>query len=259
VALDVRMPPEREENGHIPGSLLLPLPVLSSAPAVLPNDGRPIVIYCSNGVRSHRAARRLAEAGMENLHILRRGLLEWSGPRESGPAVPAGPSSWLLANTTLVPPGARTLDVACGRGRHALFLAAAGSMVRAVDRDEEQVSRLADLARRLRLPLDAATVDLEADGVDLGDEEYELVLVFHFLHRPLFPSLVKALRPGGVLLYETFTKEQARHGRPTNPEFLLDPGELPGLVAPLEVIRQREGEFEGRHLASVAARKPAGS
>jgi hypothetical protein len=132
-------------------------------------------------------------------------------------------------------------------------------MVRAVDRDEEQVSRLADLARRLRLPLDAATVDLEADGVDLGDEEYELVLVFHFLHRPLFPSLVKALRPGGVLLYETFTKEQARHGRPTNPEFLLDPGELPGLVAPLEVIRQREGEFEGRHLASVAARKPAGS
>jgi SAM-dependent methyltransferase len=132
-------------------------------------------------------------------------------------------------------------------------------MVRAVDRDEERVSRLADLARRLRLPLDAATVDLEADGVDLGDGEYDLVLVFRFLHRPLFPSLARALRPGGVLLYETFTREQARHGRPTNPDFLLDPGELPRLVAPLEVIRQREGEFEGRHVASVAARKPARS
>ena len=83
--------------------------------------------------------------------------------------------------------------------------------------------------------------------------------MFSYLHRPLFPALVRALRPGGVLLYETFTKEQARHGRPSNPEFLLDPGELPDLVAPLEVIRRREGEFEGRHVASVAARKPLAS
>ncbi len=256
VALDVRTASEHEEDGHIPGSVLLPLAVLSSAPAVLPEDGRPVVIYCSNGVRSHRAARRLAEAGVENLHILRRGLLEWTGRREGGPALPAGPSSWLVANTTLVPPGARTLDIACGRGRHALFLAAAGSMVRAVDRDEERVARLNTLARRLRLPLDAEVVELEDGEADLGDEEWELILVFNFLHRPLFASLVRGLRPGGVLLYETFTREQARRGRPSNPEFLLDPGELPGLVAPLEVLRQREGEFEGRHVASVAARKP---
>jgi hypothetical protein len=64
------------------------------------------------------------------------------------------------------------------------------------------------------------------------------------------------LRPGGILLYETFTKEHGeRHGRPSRPEHLLEPGELPRLVAPLEVVREREGEFEGAHVASVAARK----
>lgn len=256
VALDVRTPSEHEEDGHIPGSLLLPLAVLSSAPAVLPEDGRSVLIYCSNGVRSHRAARRLAEAGIDNLHILRRGLGGWTGRRERGPSPPAGPSPWLVANTSLVPPGARTLDLACGRGRHALFLAAAGFMVRAVDREASRVAQLHALARRLRLPLDAAVEDLEEGVAELGDGEWELILVFNFLHRPLFPPLVRALRPGGVLLYETFTREQALHGRPSNPAFLLDPGELPDLVAPLEVIRQREGEFEGRHVASVAARKP---
>ena len=79
-----------------------------------------------------------------------RGLQEWGGARERGPSPPAGPSSWLVTGTSLVPPGARTLDVACGRGRHALFLAAAGSLVRAVDRDPERVARLNALARRGR-------------------------------------------------------------------------------------------------------------
>jgi len=69
--------------------------------------------------------------------------------------------------------------------------------------------------------------------VDLGTEAYELVLVVHYLHRPLFPSLVRALAPGGLLLYETFTTAQAARGKPTNPDFLLEPGEL------LEAVRGR--------------------
>jgi rhodanese-related sulfurtransferase len=256
VAVDVRTAPEHEDEGHIPGSLLLPLAVLSSAPAVLPEDGRELIVYCSDGVRARRAVRRLSEAGVGNLHVLNRGLQEWKGSRDRRPSPPAGPSSWLVSCTSLVSPGARTLDVACGRGRHALFLAAAGSMVRAVDRDEGRVERLNALARRLRLPLDAEVTDLEDGRVDLGDGEWELILVFNYLHRPLFPSLLRALRPGGILLYETFTKEHGeRHGRPSRPEHLLEPGELPRLVAPLEVVREREGEFEGAHVASVAARK----
>jgi SAM-dependent methyltransferase len=128
-------------------------------------------------------------------------------------------------------------------------------MVRAVDSDPDRVARLSALARRLRLPLDAEVVDLESGAVDLGDEEWDLALVFNYLHRPLFPALVRALRPGGILLCETFTREQARHGRPTNPDHLLKPGELPRLVEPLRVVREREGAFDGVHLASVAARK----
>ena len=85
---------------------------------------------------------------------------------------------------------------------------------------------------------------------------YDLVLVFHYLHRPLFPALVRALAPGGLLLYETFTAEQALRGKPKNPDFLLEPGELRKSVASLVVLREREGEFEGRMVAGVAARKP---
>jgi rhodanese-related sulfurtransferase len=255
VALDVRTVHEHEEEGHVPGSLLLPLVMVASAPAVLPEDGRPVVVYCADGVRSYNAARRLGDAGVSNVFNMTGGLKAWRGTVETGPSPVAGPSSWLIAHTSLVPAGARTLDVACGRGRHALFLADAGFMVRAVDRDAGRVERLDALARRLRLPLDAEASDLEDGDVDLGDGEWELVIVFRYLHRPLFPALVRALCPGGVLIYETFTKEQARHGSPSNPEFLLDSGELPRLVAPLDVIRHREGEYDGRHVASVAARK----
>jgi hypothetical protein len=119
------------------------------------------------------------------------------------------------------------------------------------------VAWLGKLARRLQLPLDVAVVDLESSGAELGTGEWELVLVFNYLHRPLFPALVRALKPGGVLLYETYTSEQARRGRPTSPDHLLEPGELPQLVSPLEVVRQREGDYEGRAIASVAARRPA--
>jgi len=124
-----------------------------------------------------------------------------------------------------------------------------------VDRDEAALSGLADDARALGLPVETAVVDLEAGPVDLGERAFDLIVVVHYLHRPLFPALARALRPGGVLLYETFTTAQAERGHPRNPEYLLQPGELARLVAPLQVIRSREGDHEGRCVASVAARR----
>ena len=167
----------------------------------------------------------------------------------------AAPPPGCSLNRDLLPPAGRALDVACGRGRHALFLARAGLHVRALDRDPARIAALAATARDLGLPIEAEVRDLETPAVDLGREAYDLVLVVHYLHRPLFPALVRALAPGGLLLYETFTSAQAARGKPTNPAFLLEPGELVRLVAPLEVLREREGEFEGRMVASVAARK----
>lgn len=167
------------------------------------------------------------------------------------------PSSWLLANADLLPRSGRALDVACGVGRHALRLAADVFNVTAIDRDRAKIASLQASASRLGLPVEARVMDLEAESVDLGTDAYDLVLVVHYLHRPLFPALRRALAPGGLLLYETFTTEQASRGKPTSPEHLLEPGELLRLVAPLEVLRQREGEFEERFVASVVARRTA--
>lgn len=165
------------------------------------------------------------------------------------------PSSWLLSNLDLIPRAGRALDVACGRGRHALFLAERGWAVRAVDRDCLSIDALRSEAARCGLAVQAEVVDLEAAGADLGREAYDLIVVVHYLHRPLFPALLRALAPGGYLLYETFTLDQALRGRPTNPDFLLRHAELREHLAPLAILREREGPFEGRDVAAVLARR----
>ena len=165
------------------------------------------------------------------------------------------PSPWLLSNAGLLPRAGRALDVASGRGRHALFLAARGLTVTAVDRDPEALEALRHAAAVRALAVDTRVLDLEAERVDLGQEAYDLIVVVHFLHRPLFPALCRALAPAGLLLYETFTVDQARQGKPTNPDFLLKHGELRRLMAPLAVLREHDGLSEGRYVAAVAARK----
>jgi 2-polyprenyl-3-methyl-5-hydroxy-6-metoxy-1,4-benzoquinol methylase len=147
------------------------------------------------------------------------------------------------------------LDVACGRGRHALLLAAAGFAVTAIDRDVEKMAVLADMAGRLELDIETQVRDLEAGDVDFGAGAYDLVVVTNYLHRPLMPAIVQAVGPEGLLIYETFTEGQAQRGHPKNPAFLLAHAELPALVAPLTVLRQREGEVDGTLVASIVARR----
>jgi rhodanese-related sulfurtransferase len=254
--LDVRTPGEYEQLGHIPGAWLLPVDLTASAPAVLPRDGRPVLVYCEHGVRSVAASRLLIAAGIEQVLNLSGGLASWTGPREFGPGILRGPSSWLIENADLLPRGGKVLDVACGRGRHALLLASAGFDVRAIDRDPEAIQFLRDTAQRMSLTIDAGMVDLETDPPpDLGDAVYDAIVVFNYLHRPLLPSLRRAVKPGGVFVYQTFTTEQAERGHPRNPAFLLRKGELAELVAPFEILRSREGDIEGAFIASIVARR----
>ena len=251
--LDVRTPAEYVRLGHLPRARLLPVDLVMAAPAVLPEDGRPLFVCCEHGVRSAHAAGVLAAAGLGPIYDLAGGMAAWRGAREFGPAVIDGPAGWLLDHGNLLRQGMRVLDVAAGRGRHALLLAGAGLAVTAIDRDAARMARLADVAARLGLAIETRVCDLEAGAVDLGDGVYDLVVVTNYLHRPLMPAIVRAVAPEGVLLYETFTTAQAARGKPTNPAFLLEPGELPRLVAPLTVTRQREGDVDGRMVASVVA------
>ncbi len=254
--LDVRTPGEFQANGHIPGAELLPVDLIATAAATLAREGAPVLVACEHGVRSAHAAAFLARAGFPRVLNLVGGMSQWSGPREHAPSAGRlGPSDWLVENVDLLPCSGLVLDLACGTGRHALLLAGAGFRVHAVDADEGTIRALQAAAARLGMELRAEVLDLEVAGVELPPRAYDAILGFHYLHRPLFPLLVRALRPGGVMLYETFTSDQAERAEgPSNPDFLLQPGELERLVQPLKVLRRREGEFYGRMISAVAAR-----
>ncbi len=136
------------------------------------------------------------------------------------------PCSWVVQWAGLIAQGASVLDVAAGGGRHAQFLAGRGHKVTALDRDTSTLASHRDI--------EIVQADLE-DGSPwpLAGRTFGAVVVTNYLHRPLFPSLLDALAPGGVLLYETFMVGNERFGRPSNPEFLLKDGEL------LELARGR--------------------
>jgi tellurite methyltransferase len=153
--------------------------------------------------------------------------------------------------------GAPALDLACGRGRNALALAREGLATIALDRERARLAALAAAARANALPVFPLLAELEAGGgIPLASASCGAVLVFRYLHRPLAPEIVRVLRPGGLLLYETFTVDQAGHGKPTHPDFLLQHGELRERLAALTILRERDGIFEGRYVAGVVARKP---
>jgi SAM-dependent methyltransferase len=165
-------------------------------------------------------------------------------------------AAWLTSHRTLLPPEGDALDVACGRGRNALWLARLDFRTTAIDRNAAGIADLQARAQRESLALRGLVVDLEGTPPpSLGDSAFDVIVGVHYLHRPLFPSLLAALRPGGVLVYETFITAQAARGRPTNPDFLLEPGELRRLVAPLEILDWREGDFEGRWVAGVVGKR----
>jgi rhodanese-related sulfurtransferase len=215
--LDVRTPGEYTGLGHIPGAWLLPVDLIASAPAALPRDGRPVLVYCEHGVRSVAACRWLAQAGVSPLLNMAGGMSAWSGPRafDAGPV--HGPSPWLLQNADLLGAGARVLDVAAGRGRHALLLAAAGLHVTAVDRDADALGELAATAARVGVTVTTETRDLETSAdVDLGDAPFDVVLVFNYLHRPLFQPPARAGARRAALLRDV-ARGTGRAGAPEEP------------------------------------------
>ena len=151
------------------------------------------------------------------------------------------------------------LDLACGKGRNGLLLAREGMHVVFADRSPEILEIVQQELAEGDLPGKIWQVDLEQheDRVFSG-KHYSAILGFCYLHRPLFPGLKEALMPGGLVIYETFTDEQQRFGRPDNPDFLLRPGELKTLFENWEIVHYFEGTLENpdRAIAQIIARKP---
>jgi SAM-dependent methyltransferase len=143
----------------------------------------------------------------------------------------AEPSAWVVRFAGLIVREGRVLDVACGAGRHARLLAGLGHIVEAVDRDAGALAGLSDVAG-----VRTTCADLEAGPWPFPGMQFDAVVVTNYLHRPLLPTLVASLAPGGLLLYETFAAGNERYGRPSNPQFLLEPGELLRACAGLRVL-----------------------
>ncbi len=148
------------------------------------------------------------------------------------------PSAWVRRFVPLIRPRGRVLDLAAGSGRHTALLRENGHAVVAADRDTAALAVLFtdDPGCAIR------TLDLEdGAGWTLG-QGYDGIVIANYLHRPLFPALIAALAPGGILIYETFAAGNERFGRPSNPEFLLRPGELlAAFGAALAVIAFEQG------------------
>ncbi|MGD8436851.1 MAG: class I SAM-dependent methyltransferase [Syntrophobacterales bacterium] len=166
--------------------------------------------------------------------------------------------SGLFLEGTLPGP---VLDLACGEAHNSIFLALKGVEVIGCDLSSEALKRAGELAMECGAEITVWRVDLESEGVNpLPEHAYGAILVFRYLHRPLIPCIKKALRNGGLLLYETFTVEQRRFGKPRNPDYLLELGELRQMFADWEVIHYFEGVRENptRAVAQMVCRKPEG-
>ncbi|MDP3083294.1 MAG: class I SAM-dependent methyltransferase [Rubrivivax sp.] len=147
------------------------------------------------------------------------------------------PSPWVMRWAALLRPGTSVLDVACGSGRHLRWLAARGFAVTGVDRDADALAPLQSLA-------EVVQADIESGPWPFAGRRFDAVVVTNYLWRPLLPTLVGALAPGGLLVYETFADGHQHFGRPSRPDFLLQPGELLRVATGLRVVAFEDGYLD---------------
>ena len=131
------------------------------------------------------------------------------------------PSAWFIRHAALIQPAARVLDLACGHGRHTRFFATRGARVTAVDRDQTALQSLSAIGG-----VTTECRDLEGDAWPYAVGSFDAIVVCNYLWRPTLASLLATIKPGGVLLYETFMDGNERYGKPSRPDFLLRSNEL---------------------------------
>ncbi len=167
------------------------------------------------------------------------------------------PRQLLTSNAHLLPAEGRALDAACGVAINALFLAQRGLRAFALDISEYALRLAKQRARNLNLALEAAVTDLANPW--LPAEYFDAILNFHFLERGAIPVYRQALKPGGLIFFDTFSKRGERNDSPV---YYLDPGELIGWFHDFEIIHYSEKDLDPsenhseRGIAQLIARKP---
>ncbi|MDA1331376.1 MAG: class I SAM-dependent methyltransferase [Proteobacteria bacterium] len=142
--------------------------------------------------------------------------------------ISSDPSLWVTKCSKLLRPGSKVLDLACGSGRHARYLADRGHSVTAVDKDAESLAQCATFSG-----IHVIEFDLEIGVWPFLEDKFDGIIVTNYLHRPIMPHIVNGLSDLGVLIYETFMVGNERFGRPSNSEFLLRANEL------IDVVREK--------------------
>jgi SAM-dependent methyltransferase len=162
------------------------------------------------------------------------------------------PSPWVTRWASLVRPCGRVLDIACGHGRHLKWFAERHHPVTGVDRSSDAIAAVAPLGQ-------AVLADLESGPWPLMIEDrvqtFDAVIVTNYLWRTLFAVIEQSVAPGGVLIYETFASGNETVGKPSNPDFLLQPGELLGAFPELRVVAYENGflDHPSRFVQRLAA------
>ncbi|ROZ64142.1 bifunctional 2-polyprenyl-6-hydroxyphenol methylase/3-demethylubiquinol 3-O-methyltransferase UbiG [Ramlibacter sp. WS9] len=161
------------------------------------------------------------------------------------------PSPWVQRWSHLIPAGGAVLDVACGHGRHMRWFAGRGHPVSGVDRSPEAIEAVAGLG-------DAVLADIENGPWPLAGRTFQGVVVTNYLWRTLLPQIVSSVAPGGALIYETFATGNETVGKPSRPDFLLQPGELLRACQDLRVVAYEDGFIEepARFVQRIAAVRP---
>ncbi len=149
------------------------------------------------------------------------------------------PSAWVKRWSHLVAPGGGVLDVACGYGRHARWFHERNHPVALVDRAQAAINSIASIIPAHAC--EAVVADIENGPWPFAGRQFAAVVVTNYLWRPLFPTLLGSLQPGGVLIYETFTQGNETVGKPSRPDFLLHTGELLDVCSALRVVAFEDG------------------
>lgn len=158
-------------------------------------------------------------------------------PKEQGQHGTEPPSHWVRRWSHLLVPGGVVLDVACGQGRHARWFHTLNHPVVLVDRSQSAIESIATRG----LACEAVVADIENGPWPFTGRQFDAVIVTNYLWRPLLPTLLHSLAPGGVLIYETFTQGNETVGKPSRPDFLLRPGELLEVCRALRVVAFEDG------------------